>query len=106
MENEIYASLIGTCEKLEADGIYKGNGHHLAQKLSWMVREGLLSKQEKLVYAQLTNVLKTTKEISLGCELPSKNVSTILDKMSKETTLIVFIRKGKLKSWKRRYNEN
>jgi hypothetical protein len=40
-ENEIYASLIGECEAMEAKKAYKGNGHHLAQRLTKVVADAL-----------------------------------------------------------------
>ena len=32
-ENVVYGSILGECEGMEHEGKYKGNGHHLAQRL-------------------------------------------------------------------------
>lgn len=45
-ENDVYAAIIGETERLEHEGIYKGNGHHLAQRLTAMIMEKL--KPEKV----------------------------------------------------------
>ena len=36
-QNKTYRVMIGELERLEHHGIYKGNGHHLAQRLSDML---------------------------------------------------------------------
>jgi hypothetical protein len=41
MSNEVYAAIIGECEKMEHMGAFKGNGHHLAQKLTLMIVQRL-----------------------------------------------------------------
>lgn len=87
-ENNIYASIIGYCEELEHEGIYKGNGHHLAQKLTTLVSEALLSEQQNSVYKVLKTTPQSAKEIGLLCDLPSKDVSAVLNQLSKTTTLI------------------
>lgn len=38
-QNKTYKAIIGELERLEHMGIYKGNGHHLAQALSDMLWE-------------------------------------------------------------------
>jgi len=37
LSNEVYAAIIKECEYLEQQKIYKGNGHHLAQRLTEMI---------------------------------------------------------------------
>ena len=88
IENTIYASVIGICERLEADKIYKGNGHHLAQKITALVSIGLLPKEKKKLYDCLTDIPQTTKEISLKTGIPSKNVSSQLKQMLENSLLI------------------
>ena len=39
LENDIYAAIIGETERLEHEKIYRGNGHHLAQRLTAMIME-------------------------------------------------------------------
>lgn len=34
LKNAVYKSVLGICERIEHDGSYKGNGHHLAQKIT------------------------------------------------------------------------
>ncbi len=51
-QNEIYAAIIAHCEGLEHQGIYSGNGHHLAQRLTAMVQQAL-EKAEKKEEARL-----------------------------------------------------
>lgn len=36
-KNTAYKAIIGELELLEANGMYKGNGHHLAQRLVEML---------------------------------------------------------------------
>lgn len=46
MENKIYAAIIGYCEELENEGSYRGNGHHLAQKLTEKICQTLQNAKE------------------------------------------------------------
>ena len=39
VDSEVYLAIIAYCEELERRGVYQGNGHHLAQKLSALVAE-------------------------------------------------------------------
>ncbi len=99
IENKVYQSLVGYLENLEHDGMYKGNGHHLAQKLSTLVAIGLLSKQKRIIYDCLTKQPKTTRQIADECGLMSKNVSAQLIQMNKSTLLIGLTYDGNIKKW-------
>jgi DNA-binding CsgD family transcriptional regulator len=103
IENEIYNSIIGLCEQKEHEGIYRGNGHHLAQALCVKIAEGLLSKKQKTIYNSLTNIPQTTKEIGNNCGIDSKNVSSQLLQICKSTSLIAFKNNGRIKLWYRYY---
>jgi hypothetical protein len=39
VESEVYGAIIGYLEELELELTYKGNAHHLAQKLAALVKE-------------------------------------------------------------------
>jgi hypothetical protein len=88
IENRIYQSIILYCEELENEKIYRGNGHHLAQKLTTLVSAGLLSRQEKKVFDCLSQTKKKTIEIAREIKLPSKTVSAILGQIRKKSLLI------------------
>jgi hypothetical protein len=47
LENLIYNAIITSCEEMEAIKIYKGNSHHLAQKISSKVANELMPKLPK-----------------------------------------------------------
>ncbi len=97
IENAIYASIVGYCEKREGRPV--GNGHHMAQDLTTLVAIGLLPKQQKKVFDCLDKLESSCKEISLKCGLPSKQVSSILIQIYSRTALVHFKRKGRLKLW-------
>lgn len=103
IENKIYASIIGLCEEKENEGSYLGNGHHLAQVLCVKISEGLLPKQQKLIYDAMTGIPQTSKEIGVKCNLASKNVSTQLKQMYDSTLLIASKNKGRIKLWYRNH---
>ena len=42
-ENSVFRSIIRKCEKMEHDGKYNGNGHHLAQNLSNLLSNYLIN---------------------------------------------------------------
>jgi DNA-binding NarL/FixJ family response regulator len=101
IETKVYKSIISFCEQLEHKLTYRGNGHHLAQNLSTLVSEGLLSKQQKEIYDKLTKTPKSTKEISSELNLSTTHVSSQLIQMYSKTLLIHFkINKNK-KLWYR-----
>lgn len=104
VENRVYASVVLHCEEMENKGQYKGNGHHLAQRLSSMVTVGLLSKQQRQIYDALTESQDgiSVKEISLATKIQSRAVSAQLRAINSNTQLINFkkIKKdGKIKLW-------
>lgn len=100
IENRIYASISLHCEELENNRAYRGNGHHLAQRLTSMVAVGLLPKQQKKIYdALLIGVGKKVKDISKETKIPSKTVSAQLIQMQSKTLLISFKKDGKNKLW-------
>lgn len=43
ISNVIYNAIIGICEDREANGSYKGNGHHLAQEITEAIVKALLN---------------------------------------------------------------
>ena len=89
IENKIYASIIVYCEKLEAKGIYRGNGHHLAQRLTAMVSAGILPSCKKKIYDALCEVPRSTKDIAKDVNMNTKIVSSQLRQMCDNTTLVL-----------------
>lgn len=107
LDNLVYAALIGHCEELEHSNTYKGNGHHLAQKLTGMVCVSLLDGNLKKIYDCL-NIPKNTKQIALETGIPSKHISATL--RQSKTNCIGYIfktkpdgTKSKHKIWSRNY---
>lgn len=102
IENLIYAGMINILEDLEHRGIYNGNGHHLAQKLTSNVSYALLPRQQKIIFDALSEqAYKSTGQLAKEIELPSKNVSSQLRQIYESTLLISFKQNGKLKEWKK-----
>jgi hypothetical protein len=99
IENKIYISIIGFCEDKESNGQYKGNGHHLAQKLSTLVASGLLPNQQRLIFESLTETPIRVSEISRKLNIPSKHVSSQLNQIYNSTLLIGFNKNGRIKYW-------
>lgn len=101
IENKIYAAIIAECERMEAAKIYKGNGHHLAQRLVPMISAGLLSKQQSKLYNLLTTSPQSTKEIAIKAKMNTKSVSAQL-KQIQDANLLVLSKYGmnkKRKLW-------
>ena len=103
-ESRVYLAVIGHCEEMEKKGQYRGNGHHLAQRLSSMVTAGLLSKQQRQIYDALTENTEgiSVKEISLATKIQSRAVSAQLRAINSNTQLINFKKTkkdGKIKLW-------
>jgi DNA-binding NarL/FixJ family response regulator len=94
IENKIYAALIGHCEEMESKDVYRGNGHHLAQRLASMVSVGLLPKEQRKIYDVLTVEPQTTKEISEKVKKPTKTVSAHLKQIYDSTMLVHFKNKN------------
>lgn len=88
IENKIFASIISYCEEMEANEIYRGNGHHLAQRLTQMVSIGILPKQQRKIYNALTKEPQSTKEIAEKVGMTTRLVSSQLRQMSNGTQLI------------------
>lgn len=78
IENKIYASIVGSCEDMEFKKIYKGNGHHLAQRLTTIISAGILPKEQKKIYDVLTKSPQTTKEIAEKVNMSTRVVSSQL----------------------------
>lgn len=95
IENKIYLSIFAHCEELEHKEIYRGNGHHLAQRLTTMVSEGLLTKQEKKIYDCLSQTKQKTRDIAIQAGLSSKVVSAILHQIEKKSLLVHCIMENK-----------
>ena len=70
IENVIYKSIIGHCEEMESQYVYRGNGHHFAQRLTTFISVGLLPKEKKKIYDVLTDIPQLTKEIALALRMP------------------------------------
>jgi DNA-binding HxlR family transcriptional regulator len=88
VENDVYASIIGELERLEREGSYRGNGHHLAQRLTRLVSEGLLPRQQKKIYEALSTERRTAGEIAKACGIRSSLVSAQLRQMRDSTLLV------------------
>jgi len=101
IENRIYKSIILHCEEMEKKEQYKGNGHHLAQRLTSMVSVGLLSKQQGKIYEALTESSEgmAVKDISKKIKMPSRQVASQLRQIYMRTQLISFKKSGKNKLW-------
>ncbi len=99
IENDIYASIIGECERLEHDNLYKGNGHHLAQRLTKLVSAALLKGNQQTIYNALTTTPMSTRAIAKAIGMPSKIVSALLKQIKDNTLLVGSKNNGRLKSW-------
>ena len=95
IENKIYASIIGQCESMEALGIYKGNGHHLAQRLTAMVSAGILPKEQRKIFEVLTREPQTTKQIADKVKMGTRVVSAQLKNIYDTTSLVLSKNKNK-----------
>lgn len=106
IENIVYASTICLCEHMESKGQYKGNGHHLAQRLCVLVAEGTLTKQEKTVYSVMDTHGMSAKEIGEKCgyKFSSKLVSAILRNIQKKCSLIGCKGEERKKTWYKYYD--
>jgi len=99
IENAIYASIIGECEGMEHDKRYRGNGHHLAQRLTYQISVGILPPQQKKIVGVMSRTPMLTKEIASLVKLKSSVVSAVLVQLEKNTLIVGSKRNGKLKSW-------
>lgn len=89
IENKIYASIIANCEDMEFKKIYRGNGHHLAQRLTAMISAGILPKAQKKIYDVLTQSPQSTKEIAEKVNMSTKVVSSQLKNIYDSTLLVL-----------------
>ena len=87
--NQIYQGLIGECERLEAVGAYKGNGHHLAQRLTVSVLVELLPKGQRELYDYLDGTFQTAKELADKAGLRTKFVSVYVKQMNEKGYLVI-----------------
>lgn len=99
IENSIYAALIGECETMENVGTYKGNGHHLAQRLTQQVSAGLLKGQQAKIYGVLTTTPQSTNDIAKATGLNTKIVSTQLRQINEKSLLIATTKTGRRRAW-------
>ena len=103
-DNKIYAGLIAICEKREQDGIYSGNGHHLAQELTVSVLVELLPKKQRKLYDCLTKTYQTARQLAEKTGFETKVVSAMLRAINKEGTLVLSNTKDpKMFSYKKAY---
>ena len=102
LENVIYSSVIGICETLEAEKSYRGNGHHLAQKISRQLVIDLLPAQERKAYDQLSSTeWKKTYEIAEALDWFTTHTSAILFNIHRKTALISLKKEGHFCYWKK-----
>lgn len=87
--NQVYKGLIGECEKLEAEGKYKGNGHHLAQRLTVSVLVELLPKKQRVLYDMLDHTFKTAKELADQMQVHTKEISPQIKQINEKGYLVV-----------------
>lgn len=87
--NKIYKGLIGECEKIEHEGSYKGNGHHLAQKLTNLVLVELLPHKQRNIFDCLDGSYKTAKEIAELAGIETKEISPNVNQINKKGTLVI-----------------
>jgi DNA-binding MarR family transcriptional regulator len=99
--NKIYKGLIVECEKLEAEGKYKGNGHHLAQRLTTTVLVELLPKKQRHIYDQLDESYVTAKELADKAKIHTKEVSPNIKQINSKGTLVITKRFGYITKYKR-----
>ncbi len=110
IENKIYASLISICETMEHDGVYKGNGHHLAQTLTQQVSIALLPKEKRLIFDVLTTKPQCTRDIAKKVNRNTSDVSAQLKSIQDNTLLITSTLIGssdrKRRQWSLKYPVN
>lgn len=107
ISNRVYQALIGHCEDMEAKKIYKGNGHHLAQRLTRMVEAGLLSRQQRKIYSAVEHSFLKTRDIAEKCGLTTKVVSVQLSIICTTTDLLTCSKEPgvKVKLWKKAWHD-
>ena len=59
LRNIAYRTIIKECERIEHTGKYKGNGHHLAQRLADMISDKLVKVSNTVEKEAVTE--RTTK---------------------------------------------
>lgn len=99
--NKIYKGIITECEKLENEGSYKGNGHHLAQRLTSMILVQLLPKKQLHIYSQLGEEYVTAKELADKAGIHTKEVSPNIKQMNAQGTLVIIKKFGYITKYKK-----
>jgi DNA-binding MarR family transcriptional regulator len=99
--NKIYQGLIGECEKLEYEGVYKGNGHHLAQRLTMSVLVELLPKKQRQIYDCMDESYQTAKEIADKAGIHTKEISPNVKQINSKGTLVISKKFGDVVKYKR-----
>lgn len=99
--NQIYRGLIGECERIEHEGIYKGNGHHLAQRLTNLVLIELLPKKQRNIYDCLTESYVTAKELADLAKVETKEISPNIKQINSKGTLVITTKDGHVIKYKR-----
>lgn len=102
IDDVIFESILAECELLEQQKLYSGNGLALARRLSTLALSSILPKQQKKIYAAITDELKTTKQVATEVKLPSSQVSAQLMQMSRTTRLVECVDTNHRRSWRRR----
>lgn len=95
-ENLIYDGILEFCKANRIE--------NLARELSRIATVSLFHEHTAKVYAVLVAEYQSTGQISRITGIKSNDVSAVLAKLHKETSLISVVRDGKLKYWKK--NEN
>jgi hypothetical protein len=99
--NKIYKGLILECERLEAEGTYKGSGHHLAQRLTVTVLVELLPKKQRHIYDCLDETYVTAKELADKAGVHTKELSPNIKQINSKGTLVVTKRFGHITKYKK-----
>ena len=99
--NDIYRGLIGECERLEHEGLYQGNGHHLAQRLTNMVLIELLPKKQRNIYDCLTDEYVTAKELADKAGVETKEISPNIKQINSKGTLVITTKEGHVVKYKK-----
>lgn len=95
-ESLIYNGILEFCKA--------NNIENLAVQISQLATVSLFHEHTAKVYAALTTEYQSTGQISRKTGVKSNDVSAVLAKLHKDSTLLSMIRDGKLKYWKKNQN--
>lgn len=80
----------------------ENNIEHLAMEITKLATVSILHKKAAKVYAVLTSKYQSTGEIARKVDMCSKDVSSFLNTIKINSTLLKVRRDGKLKYWAKR----